>query len=72
VARAAATRQGAIFLHWARFPFFQVEESPHAWIVRITDARYTINPGTGFGKLTVEVPRAPDGQRHPPNVETPR
>lgn len=57
VAQAAATREGSIFLHWARFPFFQVEESPHGWIVRMTDARYTIHPGTGFGRLTVEVPR---------------
>jgi inner membrane protein len=59
VAAAAATREGAIFLHWARFPFFLVEEGPGSWIVRMTDARYTLNPGTGFGALTVEVPRAP-------------
>ncbi|HYO13318.1 MAG TPA: metal-dependent hydrolase [Thermoanaerobaculia bacterium] len=57
IAAAAATPQGAIFLHWARFPFFLVEERPERWIVRMTDARYTINPGTGFGALTVEVPR---------------
>jgi inner membrane protein len=57
IAAAAATREGAIFLHWARFPFFLVEERPDRWIVRMTDARYTINPGTGFGALTVEVPR---------------
>lgn len=57
ITAAAATPQGAIFLHWARFPFFLVEERPERWIVRMTDARYTINPGTGFGALTVEVPR---------------
>ncbi|RPH55569.1 metal-dependent hydrolase [bacterium] len=57
IAAAAATPQGAIFLHWARFPFFLVEERPERWIVRMTDARYTLNPGTGFGALTVEVPR---------------
>lgn len=54
---AASTREGEIFLHWARFPFFLIEETPDAWVVRMTDARYTINPGTGFGALTVEVPR---------------
>lgn len=55
IARAAATREGAIFLHWARFPFFRVEETEDTWIVRMTDARYTLNPGTGFGASTVEV-----------------
>ena len=59
IARAAATREGEIFLHWARFPFFLVEEAPDAWIVRMTDARYTLNPGTGFGALTVAVPKEP-------------
>jgi inner membrane protein len=59
IARAAVTREGEIFLHWARFPFFLVEEAPDAWIVRMTDARYTLNPGTGFGALTVKVPREP-------------
>ncbi|HEX7185796.1 MAG TPA: metal-dependent hydrolase [Thermoanaerobaculia bacterium] len=57
VAEAARIRDGAIFLHWARFPFFQIEEAPGALIVRMTDARYTINPGTGFGRETVEVPK---------------
>jgi inner membrane protein len=65
IARAAATREGAIFLHWARFPFFLVEETPESWIVRMTDARYTLNPGTGFGALTVEV-RKREGEGAPP------
>ncbi len=57
VAAAARTREGGIFLHWARFPFFLVEEQPRSWIVYMVDARYTINPGTGFGQMRVEVPR---------------
>jgi inner membrane protein len=57
VAAAAATRQGAIFLHWARFPYFVVEEKEDRYVVRMGDARYTLVPGQGFGGLTVEVPR---------------
>lgn len=55
VAAAARTREGAIFLHWARFPFFLVEEHSESWIVYMVDARYSINPGTGFGRQRVEV-----------------
>jgi inner membrane protein len=58
VAAAARTRNGAIFLHWARFPFFLVEERPGATRVYMIDARYSVNPGTGFGRMVVEVPPA--------------
>jgi inner membrane protein len=58
VAAAARTRNGAIFLHWARFPFFLVEERPGATRVYMIDARYSVNPGTGFGRMVVEVPSA--------------
>lgn len=58
VAAAARTRNGAIFLHWARFPFFLVEERPGATRVYMIDARYSLNPGTGFGRMVVEVPSA--------------
>lgn len=57
VAAAARTRKGRIFLHWARFPFFQIEEGPASTRVYMIDARYSINPGTGFGRMMVEVPR---------------
>ncbi|HWM92069.1 MAG TPA: metal-dependent hydrolase [Thermoanaerobaculia bacterium] len=57
VAEAAATREGAIFLDWARFPFFLVEESPDARIVRMTDARYRLERGEGFATQTVVLPR---------------
>ena len=53
VAEAAATREGAIFLDWARFPFFEVEGRT----VQMIDARYTLEPGEGFARLKVELPR---------------
>lgn len=59
VAAAARTREGAIFLHWARFPFFLIEEGPERpgmAVVHMIDARYTLTPGpTGFGRQRVEV-----------------
>jgi inner membrane protein len=60
VAAAARTREGAIFLHWARFPFFLVEERPESTRVYMVDARYSVNPGTGFGRMIVEVGRGRD------------
>lgn len=55
-----ATYEGRIFLHWARFPFYEVEAGERDRMrVSIMDARYTINPGTGFGRLTMEVPAPP-------------
>ena len=59
VAAAARTRNGAIFLGWARFPFFLVEDRPGATLVYMIDARYSLNPGTGFGRMVVEVPPLP-------------
>lgn len=57
VSEAAATWEAGIFLDWARFPFFQVEEQAGRSVVRMIDARYTLEPGEGFGRLTVVVPR---------------
>ena len=59
VAAASRTREGAIFLHWARFPFFLVEERPGSTLVYMIDARYTLEPGEGFGRAVVEVPSPP-------------
>lgn len=58
VAVASVTREGKIFLHWARYPYFVVEEKPDRYVVKMGDARYTLVPGQGFGGYTVEVPRA--------------
>ena len=59
VAAASRTRKGAIFLHWARFPFFLVEERPGSTLVYMMDARYTLEPGEGFGGAVVVVPSPP-------------
>jgi inner membrane protein len=62
-AAVAATYEGRIFLHWARFPFYRVEPAKEGRLrISVMDARYTLNPGTGFGRMTVMVPANP----HPP------
>lgn len=49
-------RSGRIFLHWARFPFYRVEEEPGGRTrVSIMDARYALRPGRGIGSVMVEV-----------------
>jgi inner membrane protein len=59
-AAVAATREGRIFLHWARFPFYRVEPAGEGLLrIYVMDARYTINPGTGFGRMMVVVPAPP-------------
>jgi inner membrane protein len=58
-----STYEGGIFLHWARYPFYQIEVGEGGRTrVSIMDARYTINPGTGFGRLTLELPVPRDRQ----------
>jgi inner membrane protein len=57
VAAASKARSGAVFLHWARFPFFRIEERPGSWAVHMTDARYAQREGGGLGSRTVMVPR---------------
>jgi len=52
---AARTHPGAMFLSWARFPYFRMDSSRAGVRVRILDARYAPSPGAGFGTLTVEV-----------------
>jgi inner membrane protein len=59
-AAVAATYEGRIFLHWARFPFYEIEPAGDGRRkVSVMDARYTINPGTGFGRLTLILPLEP-------------
>lgn len=55
VARATRTPGGEAFVQWARFPFFIVEGAPGATVVRMVDARYTLDPDARFGALTVPV-----------------
>ncbi len=56
VAEAERTPQGQAFVQWARFPFFLVERGPAGAVVRMVDARYTLDPDARFGALTVPVP----------------
>ena len=59
-AAVAATDEGRIFLHWARFPFYRIEPAGEGLLrIYIMDARYTLNPGRGFGRMTVLVPSPP-------------
>ena len=58
VAEASRTPLGASFLRWARFPFFVVERAGGTTVVRIVDARYTLDPEARFGALPVTVPAA--------------
>jgi hypothetical protein len=52
---AAATDAGQIFLRWARFPFFEVDDSktePAVWII---DARYTLDRDAIFGAVRIPI-----------------
>lgn len=55
--RAAATPDGAIFLHWARFPFVEPEANGEAQVLRLMDARYVREwEEDDFAAIRVEVP----------------
>jgi len=58
VAEAARTPSGASFVRWARFPFYVVERGSRATVVRMVDARYTLDPEASFGALSVTLPLA--------------
>ena len=61
IAAVESTYEGRIFLHWARFPFYQVEEGEGGRMrITILDARYALRPGTGIGSLVLEVPASPN------------
>jgi inner membrane protein len=55
--RAAATRDGRIFLGWARFPFFEVDASSDPPAVYIIDARYTLDRDALFGAVRIPLPK---------------
>jgi inner membrane protein len=50
---AAATPEAKAFLGWARFPFFVIDSAQPNPAVHIVDARYTLDPGAGFGAVTI-------------------
>ncbi|MBW2494398.1 MAG: metal-dependent hydrolase, partial [Deltaproteobacteria bacterium] len=55
---AAATRDGQAFLRWARFPFFEVDDSNGEPVVYIIDARYTLDRDAVFGSVRIPLPGA--------------
>jgi hypothetical protein len=55
--RAAATRDGRIFLGWARFPFFEFDASSDPPAVYIIDARYTLDRDALFGAVRIPLPK---------------
>jgi inner membrane protein len=55
---AAATDTGRIFLRWARFPFFEVDDSKAEPAVYIVDARYTIDRNALFGAIRIPLSTA--------------
>ena len=57
--RAAADPDAAVFLNWARFPYFEVEQTAVGTTVRIFDARYDNRRREGFGWITVNLPTSP-------------
>ncbi len=56
--RAATTEEGRRFLQWARFPFFEVDESSAEPVVYIIDARYTLDRNAVFGAVRIPLPPA--------------
>jgi len=55
---AAATSDGRTFLRWARFPFFEVDDSKGDPAVYIIDARYTLDRNALFGAVRIPLPEA--------------
>jgi inner membrane protein len=55
VAAAERTPRGRAFVEWARFPFFLVERGAAGTVVRMVDARYTLDPDARFAALSVPV-----------------
>ncbi len=61
---AAATGVGQIFLDWARFPFFEIDDSRADPAVYFIDARYTLDRDALFG--AVRIPLSMAGAEHKP------
>ncbi|MBC7789076.1 MAG: metal-dependent hydrolase [Anaerolineae bacterium] len=56
IAAARATPEGRAFLNWARFPFFVVERDAQSSLVRIGDARYTVDAEESWAATAVRIP----------------
>ena len=55
---AAATDAGRIFLRWAHFPFFEIDDSKAEPAVYMIDARYTLDRNALFGSVRIPLSTA--------------
>jgi len=55
---AATTGAGRVFLRWARFPFFEIDDSEAEPAVYIIDARYTLDRNAIFGSIRIPLSMA--------------
>ncbi|MBA3558302.1 MAG: metal-dependent hydrolase [Gemmatimonadaceae bacterium] len=62
VSVARATPNGRAFLGWARFPFFVVERRRADSLVRIGDARYTVDAEESWAAAAIPLPGSPGGR----------
>ena len=58
-ALATATKQGQLFLAWARFPYYRVEGSGTTTTVEIADLRYAIDSRGAWAAVTVDLGAPP-------------
>jgi inner membrane protein len=56
--QAADSDAGRIFLRWARFPFFEIDDSEAKPAVHIIDARYTLDRNALFGAVRIPLSTA--------------
>jgi inner membrane protein len=61
--QAAGTEAGRVFLSWARFPFFEYDDSNPTRAVYILDARYTLDRNAVFGSLRIPLSAEVDGRK---------
>jgi inner membrane protein len=55
---AAASGAGRTFMRWARFPFFEIDDSKAQPVVYIIDARYTLDRNAMFGAVRISLSKA--------------
>ena len=56
LALARGTPEGAVFLHWARFPYVRASAEGASRVLRVADARYVREWDGGFGGIEIEIP----------------
>ena len=61
--QAASTEVGRVFLGWARFPFFEYDDSNSTRAVYILDARYTLDRNAVFGSVRIPLSAEVGGRK---------